>query len=33
MDLVFGVADGETFVDILTAIGRTTVTSIVQGQG
>ena len=33
MYLVFGVADGETFVDNLTAIGRTAVRSIVHGQG
>jgi fructose-bisphosphate aldolase, class I len=33
MDLVFGVADGETFVDNLTATGRTAVRSIVHGQG
>jgi hypothetical protein len=30
---MFGVADGETFVDNLTAIGRTAVRSIVHGQG
>jgi class I fructose-bisphosphate aldolase len=32
MYLVFGVADGETFVDNLTAIGRTAVRSIVHRQ-
>jgi hypothetical protein len=30
---VFGIADGERFVDNLTAIGRTAVRSIVHGQG